>query len=117
MSYWYLGNRQTFFNTYLPISTSFKEHSNPQHPLLDYSNGVDHTLIVLLMIPIVLFHKKVIKYTSYLFIRLSILRNMHKLNRIIYKDINIDESLGHFNSCMRGIDQKAWYVNEHYNRK
>ena len=52
---------------------------------------------LLIFIPIVILHKKFIKYVSKLFKFMKILRRMDVLNMIIYEDIDIDEKLGYYN--------------------
>jgi len=115
LGYWYLGNRQMFFNKFSPIEDAFGEIADPQHYLFDYSEGADHTLILLIFIPIFIFHRKVIQGVSWLFGKCGLL-NLGTLNMIQNETINIDENLGHFSQCLSGIDQKRWFADAMYLR-
>jgi len=114
LGYWYLGNRQMFFNKYDTIETSFGEIKDPKHPLFDYSEGLDHTLIMLIGILVCIFHKKIIYGVSKMFECIGLLTKQDLLNKIMNDNINIDENLGHFNECLSGLDQKRWFADEMY---
>ena len=45
--YWQLGNRQQFFND-MPIRRHRNEVANPQHSLIDYTDGYNYTLIFII---------------------------------------------------------------------
>ena len=52
--YWQLGNRQIFFNEKI-VFKYLSEISDPNHRLFDYSKGPDHTILLLIFLPIFVF--------------------------------------------------------------
>ena len=115
MGYWYLGNRQAFFNKYSLVEVAYGETIDPQHPLFDYSAGPDHTIPLLIFIPIVLFHKRFIKVVTKLFECMHILK-MKSFKKVTEEDNDIDEKLGNYNNCLTGMDQMSWFAHEEYLR-
>ena len=55
--YWQLGNRQIFFNDFSSkLNQGDLQETN--HKLLDYSEGVNHTAIFLVFLPIMIFFRE-----------------------------------------------------------
>ena len=67
MTYWYLGNRQAFFNKYTLIEIAYGEMKDPQHSLFDYVEGPNHTIPLLIFIPVAIFYKSFIRGMTKLF--------------------------------------------------
>jgi hypothetical protein len=59
--YWYLGNRQIFFNEYAHIEENFGEVKDTGHRVFDYSKGPDHTIMLLIIAICVLFQRNIVK--------------------------------------------------------
>jgi len=52
--YWMLGNRQMFFND-IPKISHMNEIYNPGHALIDYTQGYNHTVAILIFFALFLF--------------------------------------------------------------
>ena len=62
MGYWYLGNRQNFFNDYKTVTHAFGEVKNSGHKLFaDFGDGPNHTMPILIVFPMVIFFQFVVK--------------------------------------------------------
>jgi len=79
------------------------------HKLIDYSKGINQTLLCLIMAGIILsgllLHNVAIKVLT--------------TCRVIedkMPSLDVDEKLAPYFSCLKGLDQKAWYANEVYLR-
>ena len=116
LGYWYLGNRQIFFNKYSHLEDAQKEMVNPLHPLIDYREGVDHTLIMLLSVPMFIFYKQIISGITYILEKWFKVLSFEQTKLLEEKMDSIDEGLGDFNNCLKGIDLKKWYAEELYNK-
>ena len=58
--YWQLGNRQIFFNEINPKITKSEEY-DPKHHLVDFSKGVNHTLLFFIYVPLFVFFRQYCK--------------------------------------------------------
>jgi len=83
------------------------------HPLIDYSEGVDPTLIMLVSIPMFIFYRQIISGLKYLFVKIKIL-SFDKTEELEELMEQLDEGLGEFSNCLKGIDLKRWYAEEIY---
>jgi len=59
--FWYLGNRQIFFNEFTSVTENFGEVKDAKHRVFDFSKGPDHTVMILICVPFILGQKYVIK--------------------------------------------------------
>ena len=98
------------------VDVAYGETIDPHHPIIDYSNGADHTLILLIFIPIVFFHKSFIKYVSKMLKCMKCLK-MESFDKLTDEDNDIDEKLGNYYNCLTGMDQKRMFAHEEYLRQ
>ena len=112
LGYWALGNRQVFFGEASNIMYSSSNH-NPLHKLLDYSKGLNGTI---LLVGYVFFLLLNIFFEGLLINCLKKL-NVIKKDSVLDQDFDVDENLDTYWKCLRAIDQKNWYAREVYHRK
>jgi len=114
--YWQLGNRQQFFND-MPLRRHRNEVANPQHALIDYTQGYNYTILLLVYFVIFFFFE----FNSIVLKKLGQLFNVFKQMTVqgepfVDNEWNVmktaDEHLGRYWECLKGMDQKQWYVNE-----
>ena len=65
LSYWFLGNRQIFFNESNLKSLS-SEENDPGHLFFDYSKGLNHTALFLVFLPMFVFFLFWFKLLTYI---------------------------------------------------
>lgn len=114
MGYWYLGNRQMFFNEYSLVEEANDEVQDSGHHVFDLPL---HTLPLLFAIPIVLFHEPLINFVTRNFQKFGWLSDFKNLRKFDNKELIVNENLGQFWQCLSGIDQKRWFTQEQYFRK
>ena len=111
MGYWYLGNRQIFFNEYGLLEEAFGEMQGVRHLVFDYSKGPNHTLPVLLAIPFILFFDQGMNLLTRVILPcLGCLRGSHKVEKVLQRKIKANEDLGYFWECLSGISQMRWFA-------
>ena len=70
--YWQLGNRQIFFNEKIVLEYIGKIN-DPKHSLFDYSKGPDHTILLLVLLPVFWFQSGFIPGLQKLGIKMKLL--------------------------------------------
>lgn len=107
-SYWQLTNRQMFFN-----EVELKQYSNeivkPAHVLFDYSKGIDHTIFLLMFIPLFIF------WNSFLNFFIAVFRKVG-LHKKKSDEVVFDENLGEYWDNLIGQEQKRWFTKDTHNR-
>ena len=124
MSYWYLGNRQIFFNESGLLAEAFGEMLGIRHPVFPVFDKPDHTLILLLALLCIALDL-LLSFAGrgaglWAIVRRLLpccgcARGAAKIERAIKFKTN--EDLGNFFECLSGIQQMRWFAQEHYNRK
>lgn len=121
--YWFLSNRQMFFNESLPFEI-MNDHFSTNHYLFDFSKGFNGSTMVLAFIPLFVFKSVMNDYLMKLisFIRYSFRKEKPAFTYYIdgkycFKDgVNINENLPDYFRVLQGIDQKRMYTKELYLR-
>lgn len=118
MGYWYLGNRQIFFNEWALLEDAFGEMVGAKHYLFDYTKGPSHTLPILLALPCMLFFEQFLRLiTLKLLPCIGCLRAPDEDEKAKADRVKANEDLGYFWECLSGIAQMRWYAQEHHFRK
>ena len=113
--YWYLGNRQMFFNEYSPIERANSAIQDPNHHIVDFSDGFSHPQLLLIAMILFIVKEQLISVVSKAMNLLGIV-NTKKLEDILDDKISYDENLGLFWECLTGLDQKRWFTKEIHHR-
>ena len=110
------------FHNEQPTKDYNQEPYDPDHSILNYSQGADVTLLLLVVGVILLLFR-------YYNMMLQFLGKLVSLFKIVKTEddeaicdndwnflIDVDEQLGTYWTCLRGQDQKRWFVKEahHY---
>lgn len=110
--YWQLGNRQIFFNESEPIEYNHSQVC-PNHSLFDFSNGINHTVIFLIYLPVFIFFPYVIKGMR----RFAYWVKIWKINDETDQDFKlkkniINENIWNYWELIPGVFQLRWYAKE-----
>jgi len=109
--FWQLGNRQMFFNETTIMEKQgqiFRAH----HHWFDYSQGVDHTLFLIIFFPFFLFFRQ---FTNGFIKCLECLQIFS--SRQFQGKAFLNENLGNYWQCIIGQEQKRWFTKETHLRK
>ena len=114
--YWQLGNRQIFFNESSPIEQP-GEIGDPGHKIFDFSKGIDHTILLILFIPLILFFRQFIKGLRYIGNKANFWKQMPGTDLDWGINLKVDENLGNYWNCIKGQLQMRWFAKEVYLNK
>ena len=118
--YWALSNRQIFFNETGEITNTNKSQ-DPDHGLLYFGEGLDHTHLILIVLLYFLI-LSLMDFDSANALTYKCQRNIfkkcckcNKLKELRHRDVN--EGLNYYWESITGPQQKLWYTSECYQRK
>ena len=103
-AYWVLGNRQMFFNEHHPKHHTYGEIQDPNHSPLDFKNGPNHLVPILIWTPLLVSLNYMIKYVTLMFEYLGCMTPLTKLKRFQRQKIHVNDNLGSYWNCLSGID-------------
>ena len=106
--YWAMGNEQIFFNN-AATRTSMNQVMDPKHALLDFAHGLNQNVLMLLVIAILVFGRFIV----FVLKRSGVFSKTTKLDQ----DLDVNENLPAYWSCIPGEEQKVWYTKEVYLRE
>lgn len=109
LSYWFLGNRQTFFNESNLKDISSEEY-DPGHSLFDYSKGLNHTALFLVYLPIFIFFRQWFNLLRYIAQLLKLINPIEGITLGMKINVQVDEFLGSYWTNLTGISQMQTYV-------
>ena len=93
--YWLLGNRQMFYNEIIPIQ--YGNHALlTDHNLIDYSYGLDYTIILLLFIIMFRFYRSVGKFFLRIVKKFYKFKTFSKINDDWDFCDEVDENIGYY---------------------
>ena len=99
--YWALGNRQIFFNE--SSAMEFKMHDNfPKHTLFNFSKGFDHSAILIVFVPLMIYFRTTVNAMRYVALRLNLCKLLDGIDLDYNIEIKIDEHLGNYWNCLKG---------------
>ena len=101
--YWHMGNRQVFFNE-AELRVHKNEILNPKHFLIDYSQGVNGSLMFLIMLPIFIFHQFFNRILQRCSRKLGLYKQMKDFDENWQYEKDINEELGCYWECIPGLD-------------
>lgn len=99
--FWQLGNRQIFFNESIPIE-DLGETGDPGHKIFDYSKGIDHTILLILYVPFIIFFRRYIKALRILGNKTNFWMQMPGTDLDWGIDLKVNENLGNYWNCIKG---------------
>ena len=93
--YWQLSNRQMFHNEIVEKYHQNKTILTP-HKLIDYENGLDYTIIVLMAIPVFIFLRKIVDLMHKVGTKIHFFKIMKELDENWNFKSTINEQIGHY---------------------
>lgn len=105
--YWSMGNEQIFFNN-AATRASMNEVLDPKHHILDFDHGINQNTLMILVISILVFGR---------FIFFVLKTNGYFKSSKLDQDLDVNENLPAYWSCIPGEEQKVWYAKEVYMRE
>ena len=115
VAYWQYGNRQIFFNQVLPLNF-MTDVQKSYHVPFDYSEGVDHTILMFINVFVFIFFRTIFKSIRKCY-RKCYHKKDSKMERKDVDELHADEDINDYWQCIPGQDQKRWFTKETHMRK
>jgi hypothetical protein len=90
---------------------------DPNHRLLDYSEGLNHTAMLFIFVPFIIYFRESLRVLRKLAKCFNMLREIKGITIDWKIEVSVNENLGNYWNCIPGISQIKMCTQEYYCRK